>query len=143
MENTINYKKLTAELPDKISYREIFGKQKDSKIVRCAKKHAVAVAFTAVASLAFLLMLSYFETQGKQAAFEILKKIDTKTVQPTDLLLWVRIDGQDRRLLDLGCGARNCAGLDLVTRTVIYFPQNGHSYILPPTVPTILNKEKS
>ena len=117
-------------------------KRRGAMLDRPAKKHALAVLIIAAISVAFFLMLFHFETQGKKAALKILKKIDTKSVQPTDLMLLVRIDGQDRRLLDLGCGARNCAGIDLVTRTVIYFPQNGHSYILPPRAPTAPNKNQ-
>ncbi|MBN9423448.1 MAG: hypothetical protein J0I91_13365 [Candidatus Accumulibacter sp.] len=109
--------------------RSLFGKQKDSQIVRQAKRHTITFALLAIVFLAFVLSLVYFESKGHSAAVAILEKLDEKPVQDQDLIT-VQIDSKTRKLLYLTCGARNCAGVDPSTKSVHYFPQNGHSYFL-------------
>ena len=110
--------------------QKLLGKRKDAAIVQREKRHSVAIAFYAAAFLTFLLSLAHFESEGQKAALERLEKIN-KTGLLSELML-VRINGQDIKLLALACGSRNCAGIDPLTRTINYFPQNGHSYALPP-----------
>jgi hypothetical protein len=105
----------------------LFGKRKDSEVVRQAKKHTITYVLLVMAFLAFILMLVYFESKGHSSADTILKKLNGNTIQDRDLIT-VQIDAQTRKLLYLTCGARNCAGIDQNTNAVYYFPQNGHSY---------------
>lgn len=124
--------------------QKLLGKRKDSVIEQREKKHTVAIAFYAAAFLTFLLSLVHFESEGQKAALERQEKLNTKAGQPSELMI-VRINGQDIKLLTLACGSRNCAGIDPLTRTISYFPQNGHSYTLPPrkiAPPAAQNKGK-
>lgn len=106
------------------------GKRKDSKIVRSQKKHTLKIAFYIVVFFALILFLVYFESKGKKNATLVHSKIMTKSVLPSNMIT-VKIDDIQHRLFFLFCGARNCAGIDLDTRIIYYFPQNGHSYQLP------------
>lgn len=107
-----------------------YGKRKDSKIEQREKQHSVTAALFAAVFFALILTFVYFEAKGREAAVSILEKINKKSVQDHELII-VPINGQSLKLLYLTCGARNCAGIDLSTRIVHYFPQNGHSYYLP------------
>lgn len=106
------------------------GKRKDSEIEQREKQHTVTFALLAAIFFAFILSLVYFESKGKEAATRVLSKIESKSI-PVHEMITVSIDGQTLKLLYLMCGARNCAGIALETRVVHYFPQNGHSYVLP------------
>ena len=109
--------------------RRWFGKGKDSQRVRQAKKHTNTFAVPTIALLVLLMALVNFEAKGRLQALAILKKIDKKSISDQELIT-VQIENQPRKLVYLTCGARNCAGIDPNTKTVYYFPQNGHSYLL-------------
>lgn len=108
------------------------GKRKDSAIEQREKRHTVTCIFLGAIFFAFIMSLVYFESKGKDAALRVQSKIDSKSI-PEHEMVTVSINGQALRLLYLMCGARNCAGVAPETRVVYYFPQNGHSYVLPPT----------
>jgi hypothetical protein len=108
------------------------GKRKDSLYVREQKRHTITTLLYLALFVGFLYSLAYFENKGKKAGFAVITKLDNE-VPNTDLLI-VKIDGQIYKLLELTCGARNCAGIEPTTRVVYYFPQNGHSFLHSPTV---------
>ena len=81
-----------------------------------------------VLGILFILALVYFEWQGRKMASPILKQIGSQKITDSSSIIHVKVNEQEKSLLYLGCGARNCAGLDLSSKTIYYFPQNGHSY---------------
>jgi hypothetical protein len=113
--------------------RWLKGKRKDSKIELREKQHTVTVALFAALFLVFILSLMYFHSKGNEAAKLVWSKIENKTT-PEHEMITVLINNQSLKLVYLMCGARNCAGVAPDTKVVYYFPQNGHSYILPPSL---------
>lgn len=83
-----------------------------------------------VASFAMLLLLVHFESEGKQRAHSLIERVGSKQLEDSDFVT-VQINLTSRKLVDLGCGARNCAGLDPSNWQVIYYPQGVSSYLLP------------
>lgn len=110
--------------------RNLLGKRKDSPFVLRAKRQTIAFAILTASSLVLILTLVYFESEGRRAAEIVLRKLDAPSFQDSDLIS-VQLGDEHLKLVYLTCGARNCAGIDPSTRTVHYFPQNGHSYHLP------------
>ena len=99
------------------SAAEAFAKQRTIKALRCS-----------FLALMFLFSLAYFERQGKAEALTLLSKIESKEQLPQSTLVNVKIGEAVKDLVYLGCGARNCAGMDVDSKIVHYFPQGGHSY---------------
>ncbi len=73
-------------------------------------------------SFIFMMAMVVFESKGKNAANEVISNIKF------DSFNIIKIKGSNVKLAALYCGSRNCAGLNLKTQGIIYFPQNGHSY---------------
>lgn len=107
--------------------RKWSGGRKERAAERVAKQKTISLLRCLGLAISFLLSLVYFEMQGKKAALDILKQINGKQISESGLIKVV-IDNKTRTLVYLGCGARNCAGMELISKTVYYFPQNGHSY---------------
>ena len=119
--------------------QRVFIKKRTVLELAQEQKTLNAIYFT-VFVIIFLFMLVYFENQGASKANEVLKLIDSNKSKESSSLIRVKTDDQFKSLWYLGCGARNCAGIDPISKTVYYFPQNGHSYQLAPvaSVPSIL-----
>ena len=107
-----------------------YGKRKDSELELREMRHSVKAGLITCGFLVLLLSLVYVERKGKKAGLEIREKIDSKSVNNSELIA-VKINGKTKRLVYLRCGARNCAGADQDSREIYYFPQVGHSYFLP------------
>ena len=107
----------------------LLGKQKDPAIERHQKKHSLTAVFYIGLFAALIYLLINCESKGKEAAEAILKRIESNAVQQSEIIT-VKIDDKAKQLLSLACGERNCAGIELSTKTVYYFPQNGHSFQL-------------
>ncbi|MDX2369073.1 MAG: hypothetical protein QNK36_11825 [Colwellia sp.] len=73
----------------------------------------------------FMLGMAYFESQGKESAFNVLNNIKEKKYS------MVRIDpkNKSKQFALLYCGARSCAALNTKNKEIVYFPQKGHSYL--------------
>jgi hypothetical protein len=125
----------------KVKYR-LVKKRKASKIELHHKQRSVTMLTYAALAFVLILSLVYFEWQGKTTALadlkqiaDVKKQIEAKKSLSNSAIIRVKIDDQFRSLFYLKCGARNCAGIDPVTMTVYYFPQNGHSYQYIATTP--------
>lgn len=116
-----------------LKYR-LLGKRKDSPIEVYEKRRSISLVFLTGLLIVFVSFLAYFEQEGKESAILILTELNTKPIQD-DKLISVTVNGEVKKLFYLGCGARNCAGVDPASRHVQYFPQNGHSFYLPPAGP--------
>lgn len=109
--------------------RHIFHKRKAAPLEILTQRHANVVFFLCMVGVLFVSALAHFEEQGRIRARTTLARLD-KPLQPNDLLS-VSLENRQYKLLYLNCGARNCAGIEPVTRVVYYFPQNGHSFQHP------------
>jgi len=78
-----------------------------------------------VASLFFISGMAIFENRGKLEAEAILQRVKDGTINTVIVLA----NGTNKKLAYLYCGARNCAAYSAKTNEIVYFPQNGHSYI--------------
>jgi hypothetical protein len=74
-------------------------------------------------SFVFMFSMVLFEKKGKNEANTLLENIKK------DSYGLIKIQGSDTGLAFLYCGSRNCAGLNLESEEIIYFPQNGHSFL--------------
>jgi len=113
--------------------RQFMGKRRASKEEQRQKRASLHVLRFVAVPLVLLLSLAHFEQGGKRAAVGILQRISDGRIDPTEVSA-VKLQDQTVKLLVLTCGARNCAGVDPVTGTVYYFPQNGHSFQHPHAV---------
>lgn len=112
--------------------RHILHGRKTPLIETITQDHANTLLAFCIAAVLFVGALAYFEEQGRSLARVTLARLDKPL--PTSDLLSVTLENRQRSLLYLNCGARNCAGIEPITRVVYYFPQNGHSfqYSVPP-----------
>lgn len=79
--------------------------------------------------LAFILSLVYFEGKGQQHAKNIIERHLSGENDPTAIISVV-IDDHKKILRYLGCGAKNCAGIEEETNRIYYFSQSsGYSVI--------------
>ena len=108
--------------------RSWIGKRKSTAIERAHKDRTLTAISYCALGMTFILSLAYFEVQGKKEALAILKQIEARKPADVSNLVRVRIEDQVKSLYYLYCGARNCAAIDLVSKTIFYFPQSGHSY---------------
>ncbi len=106
-----------------------FGKRKSTNTEILQNKRLVRALGYAVISIVFLKSMVYAESQGGKLARALLDQIEQGKAVQVSSIIQVKIEDLPKKsLLNLGCGARNCAGIDLTTKIVYYFPQNGHSY---------------
>ena len=96
------------------------GKRPDSKNEIFHKNRFKKITIWTGVSVIFLISMLMFQRSGYEDGAD-----SSKTGKP---MLNVKINGEDYSLFYLTCGARNCAGLDLRTQKIYYFPQNGHSF---------------
>ncbi len=73
----------------------------------------------------FMLSMGNFELKGKEAATAISESIKSRTFSK----VYINGNNSKKELAYLYCGARNCAALSVENQEIIYFPQNGHSYL--------------
>lgn len=104
-----------------------FGVRKDSEHEILAKKLTREAGFAFVLSVSLLVTLAYLENKGQKRAKDYLEKIYSGEA-PARHLISIKIDGAMRDLYRLVCGARNCAGIDVKSKEVFYFPLNGYSF---------------
>lgn len=104
-----------------------FGKRKDSLYEKNQKQHAIRALLYVALALALIASLVYFESLGKRAARKMQDRLEAEQIATANLVQ-VKINDDTKNLFYLACGARNCAGIELKTRKIYYFPQNGHSY---------------
>jgi hypothetical protein len=113
--------------------RKIVKFKKKLKL-RTRKKRAIEVYYASIIkkswlvftlTFIFIVCMAVFESKGKDAAAAIAESINDGTYSR------VKINGKNSEsdLAYLFCGIRNCAAINIGTQEIIYFPQNGHSYL--------------
>jgi hypothetical protein len=118
----------TNNRPHYIKSREFLINMRSEITEKLKNKRNVDAFSYAALSVVFLFSMGYFELQGKSRAATVLEQIETTKPHEVANLIRVKIDGEYKNLFYLRCGARNCAGIDLASRTIHYFQQTGHSF---------------
>ncbi|PAU71178.1 hypothetical protein [Vreelandella alkaliphila] len=92
------------------------------------KRRFNRVALYSLAGMVFILSLVYFENKGQQQAKEIIDRHMANDNSPGSMVT-VLINKSEKKLRYLGCGAKNCAGIERNTNKVYYFSQSsGYSF---------------
>ena len=111
-----------------VKARRRWIKRKDTNTERLQKQRTASVLKYMALGILLIVSPVYFESQGNKEALPILKQIASGKPVESSSMIHVKINDQEKSLFYLACGARNCAGIDLSSKTIYYFPQNGHSY---------------
>lgn len=74
-----------------------------------------------IIAFGFMFSMALFEKKGKEQGQTVLENIKG---QPYSV---IKQKNGSNELIYLYCGARNCAGKNLKTNEIEYFPQNGHT----------------
>lgn len=111
-----------------LAIKHVFTSRSRGSPQEQAMKRRTRAVFTCLLVLsAFLLTLAHLERKGRRSAQEMLQRLGQGKAQVSQMVR-VKIEDQPRTLAHLMCGARNCAGLEVPTGTVYYYPQTGHSF---------------
>ena len=112
-----------------IKFRRFWiGKRITPAIEKQEKSRFNRIALYSLSGVAFILSLVYFENKGQQQANEVLEKHMASDNSPGSMIT-VSINKSEKTLRYLGCGAKNCAGIEKKSNKVYYFPQSvGYSY---------------
>ncbi|WP_208623567.1 hypothetical protein [Vreelandella songnenensis] len=98
-------------------------------IERKEKRRFNNIAFLLLASLAFILSLVYFENEGQKKAEKVISD-HMAGENSSDSMITVIINENEKKLRFLGCGAKNCAGIEEKSNKIYYFSQDsGYSFI--------------
>jgi len=82
-----------------------------------------------IALFSFIVILVLYENNGRDEANEIISSLNKDDSE--GVVISVNINQVKENLIFLGCGSRNCAGIDPETKVVHYFPQSvGYSFRL-------------
>jgi len=104
------------------------GKRVTSQVEKNAMERFNNFGLLTILSLTFLFSLVYFENEGKKEAQIIMEKVQNES-EPHDMIR-VNFTKKVRKLYFLGCGLKNCAGIEAETNKVFYFPQSlGFSFV--------------
>lgn len=82
--------------------------------------------------ISILVILFIPERKGKELAEATLKILENPANIQENKLISVLIREEKLKLYYLDCGSSFCAGIDLKTREVYYFPRDQFTYTLPP-----------
>lgn len=105
------------------------GKRITPAIEKQEKKRFNYAALYSLSCFAFIVSLVYFENKGHQQAKDILAK-HMADDNSTASMVSVVIGENEKSLRYLGCGAKNCAGIERNSNRVYYFSQSsGYSFI--------------
>jgi hypothetical protein len=110
--------------------RRLCSKRNMSDYELRVRKQTPMMIFIPVVALSFIFSLTHFQSLGKETASQLRTRLERKSFLQHEIIS-VTINGVAKKLMFLGCGARNCVGVDPESRGIHYFPQNGHSYPLP------------
>ncbi len=108
--------------------RKIFGVNSEEEAI--AVRRTYRLMRYVAAFFAITLALAWAEHAGSERGKKLLAVLehDASAVP----MATVFIHGREIRVAYVGCASRNCAGIDLATKTVVYFPQDGHLVHRPP-----------
>lgn len=106
---------------------ELHGGRQPSDQERHHKTTATQRFFWLLAFIGLFLVFQVVGNTGKRDAMKLVRKIEAQSCPQRGMIV-ADIAGTPRSLLGMGCGSRNCAGIDLATKTIYYFPSTGHSF---------------
>lgn len=106
-----------------------FGKRKRPAAELRAKAIFVKVAILALFGFLYIISLAYFESEGKMKAKTLIEShLEGKNKKIN--MVNIQINKKEKTLRFLGCGTRNCAGIEESTNLIFYYPSSiGYSYL--------------
>ena len=102
-------------------FLNIRRKKINEKLVEHHYRLNIRLGTIALFAIVFLCMMWRLENKGTKAAELIIESIKNNTYVEVDSLAINR-----QGLAFLYCASRNCAGVDVKTKEIVYFPQEGH-----------------
>lgn len=99
------------------------GKRVTPKLELEAKAKFNRAFIISIVVVLFLAGLIYFERKGENRAEAVLKQ-HFERVSEAKNLIGVEINKKYKELRFLGCGNKNCAGIEADTNKIYYFPQS-------------------
>ena len=96
-----------------------FGKRNSPPVELRAKALFTKVAILAIFGVLYVASLVYFEHEGKEKATQLVEAHLKGENKPTQMVR-VKLSKEDKTLRFLGCGNRNCAGLEEKTNLIFY-----------------------
>jgi len=105
------------------------GKRIAPAIERREKSRFNKVGVYTLLALLFIISLVYFEKKGSLQANEVLGNYLTNN-EKSDGIIEVNINNTKKIMRFLACGEKNCAGIEVDSRRIYYFPQSsGFSFV--------------
>lgn len=105
-----------------------YGKRNSPPIEVQAKSLFTKFFLITIFGISFALSLAYFEKLGSKKA-EKLIKLHQEGMNNVGSLVLASVGDQTKKLLFLACGSANCAGIEIGTDEVFYFPNSsGYSF---------------
>ncbi|APR67510.1 hypothetical protein CN03_11545 [Thalassolituus oleivorans] len=109
--------------------RFLFGKRNSPVIEIKAKALFTKVAILALFFVLYVMSLIFFESTGKEKAQKLIETHLERENKRTQMV-YTQIGEQENILRFLGCGTRNCAGIQEKTNLIFYYPSSvSYSYL--------------
>ncbi len=105
------------------------GKRNSPPVEQRSKALFTKVAVLTFFGFLYIGSLVYFELKGSEKANELVDSHLAGKSKPTEMIT-VGVNGNPKILMFLGCGARNCAGIEAGTNFIYYFASSsGYSFL--------------
>lgn len=105
-----------------------FGKRNSPPIELRAKAFFTKIALLTLLGILYVTSLVYFEFEGKKGAKELIEAHMAGKNKPNQMIK-TRINKEEKSLIFLGCGTRNCAGIEEKTNLIFYYASSlSYSY---------------
>lgn len=109
--------------------RAFLGTRKEAPIELRAKKVFNRSAILSLLGVMYIFSLAYFEHNGKNKAEELIEAASSENSEDFRTIK-VKLDEEIKDLTFIGCGVRNCAGLDHQENLIHYFDsKKGYSFL--------------
>jgi len=106
-----------------------FGKRNSPPIELRAKMLFADLAVMALFGAIYIATLAYFEHKGREKAKSLIENHFSGKNKPSQLVK-VTINKRELDLLFVGCGSRNCAGIEEASNIVFYYASSsGYSFV--------------
>jgi hypothetical protein len=105
------------------------GKRNAAPVELRSKAFFSRVTVLTISVFLYIGTLAHFEHEGREKANEVIGAHLAGKSMPTEMIE-VGINGNPKTLRFLGCGARNCAGIEAGTNFIYYFSSSsGYSFL--------------
>jgi hypothetical protein len=108
------------------------GKRIALEVEKIAKKRFNNFLILTILAMVFIFSLVHFENKGKDKAKKVLEQ-HIQNINDPNKMIKVPFIEATRALRFLGCGAKNCVGIENETNEIFYFPHSlGYSFVHEP-----------